>query len=136
MVEIKITGIDLDAVTEPILDGSPGSALYIIPFNLSEEPPMEWEEYLAHAWDNPETFTTMHRPGISSVIGKQIILDGTTIEEVEKYHFIVLKAAVVMANNKYGEMMKREKMLSEKRNENSNEHRKNVEEIANRLDFK
>jgi len=40
----------------------------------------------------------MHRPGIASVEGDKVVLNGTTIEEVERYHKKTLKIAVDMAN--------------------------------------
>jgi len=40
----------------------------------------------------------MHRPGIARVIGNAIVLDGTTLEEVEKYHRDTLRLCVNEAN--------------------------------------
>jgi hypothetical protein len=48
----------------------------------SEGTPPPWSELFLQAWDRPLAYTTMHRPGIASVTGDKVILDGTTIEEV------------------------------------------------------
>jgi hypothetical protein len=40
----------------------------------------------------------MHRPGIASVAGDKVILDGTTIEEVGKYHAETLRLVVDKVN--------------------------------------
>lgn len=40
----------------------------------------------------------MHRPGIARVAGDRIIVDGTTIEEVEKYHRETLLAVLDRVN--------------------------------------
>ncbi len=83
---LKIIGIIADQVSAPSSDGTPGGALYPIPFRLSHVPSQFWAEALVQAWNTPPQFTSMHRPGIANVIGNTIVLDGTTLEEVEKYH--------------------------------------------------
>lgn len=95
---IKIKGIVIDEITQPRNDGTAGSALYKIPFELNRIPSYEWRELFVNAWNRPPRFTSMHRPGIVSTYGNQVILDGTTIEEVEKYHKDTLKLAVEVAN--------------------------------------
>src|SRR5690606_15391603 len=81
---IKIKGILADEVSEPKNDGTIGSALYKIPFELNRVPNSTWRKIFINAWDHPESYDNMHRPGIASVLGNKIILYGTTIEEVEK----------------------------------------------------
>lgn len=51
-------------------------------------------EAFIKTWNQPPQFTTMHRPGIARVSGDRVILDGTTIEEVEKYHRDTLKLSI------------------------------------------
>jgi hypothetical protein len=46
----------------------------------------------------PPQFSSMHRPGIARVIGNAIVLDGTTLEGVEKYHRDTLRLCVNEAN--------------------------------------
>lgn len=83
---VRILGLIKDEVTAPTMDGTPGCALYKIPFRLSRKPSDLWCEIFLHKWEMPSCFTSMHRPEIASVHEDKIILDGTTIEEVEKYH--------------------------------------------------
>jgi len=83
---IRIVGVIVDEVTEPRLDGTRGSALYRVPLRLSRRPSAEWAALFERIWDQPPQFSTMHRPGIVSVQGDRVILDGTTIEEVERHH--------------------------------------------------
>ena len=77
----------------------------------------------------------MHRPGIASVSGNKIILDGTTIEEVEKYHRDTLKLSVERANEiekKYEAQKKREEEIERIRVE---KHEDEVKEAAKRIKF-
>ena len=71
---IRITGIIADQIGVPRNDGTRGSALYRIPFRLTQRPPREWAELFVNNWNHPPLFTTMHRPGIASIIGDTVIL--------------------------------------------------------------
>jgi hypothetical protein len=95
---IEIVGVDTEHVGSPRNDGSRGSALYRVPIKLSGQPPSEWATAFPHAWDRPPRFTTMHRPGIASVSGDTVVLDGTTIEEVRNYHARTLSLVVAELN--------------------------------------
>ncbi|MGO8684369.1 MAG: toll/interleukin-1 receptor domain-containing protein, partial [Thermoleophilia bacterium] len=83
---VRILGVIVDEVSEPILDDTRGSALYRIPLRLSRRPSAEWAGLFQRTWDNPPRFATMHRPGILRVQGDRIVLDGTTMDELERYH--------------------------------------------------
>ncbi len=133
--DIKIMGIILEEVTSPRNDGTRGSALYTVPFRLSRRPSSEWIEVFEHTWNRPPEFTSMHRPGIASVIGDRVILDGTHIEEVEKYHLKTLKLALKVTNQKIAEYehAKAEQAKAEK--EREQKHKDNIRDIASRLDF-
>lgn len=87
------------------------------------------------AWDTPPQFTTMHRPGIASVTGDKIILDGTTIEEVERYHRDTLVICVKTANEEDKLVRERRQRDEELRNISADEHRAKVAEISRRLKF-
>lgn len=133
--EIKIKGILVDEITTPSMDGSRGSALYSIPFELSKTPPYEWRELFVQSWDFPPSFGLSHRPGIASVYGNKIILKGTTIQEVEKTHKETLKLCISETNKRYIEYVtaKRQRESAEqKRNE---EHKKTIDDITKRIDF-
>ena len=97
-VPFKIIGIDKDSVTQPKNDGSPGSGLYAIPFILSRALNPFEQGALVEAWDNPPSFSTMHRPGIARCNPYRFVLNGTTVEEVRDHHMDTLKGAVEKAN--------------------------------------
>src|SRR5208282_1107201 len=127
--QIKIVGVIAEDVGVPRNDRSPGSALYEVPFQLSRQPSETWAEFFVDAWNRPSQFTSMHRPGIARVEGDRIILDGTTIEEVERYHLKTLKLAVERANELAAQWRRsrdqREKGLSDQQDK----HRHHVEEV-------
>lgn len=133
--DIKIVRVVVEAVTEPLKDGTPGSALYSIPFLLSIEPPPEWAELFLENWDHPARFTTMHRPGIASVEGATVILEGTTIEEVERYHRDTLQLAVAETNRHYREWLVAQENHSVRENAAREEHRRRIEEASKRIKF-
>ena len=54
----------------------------------------------------------MHRPGIASVIGSKIFLDGTTIDEVKDYHKEALILCVKKANEEEARIPERKKPFS------------------------
>ena len=103
-VPIHILGIITDEVTVPKMDGSRGCALYKIPFRLSKSPSHLWKEIFVATWNMPPRFTTMHRPGIASVYGNKIVLDGTTMEEVRDYHRETLLLCVDVHSIMYTEI--------------------------------
>lgn len=83
--EIRIKGILMDEVGEPLNDES-GKCFTKIPFELNKRPDYQWSELFRITWDRPPSWTSMLNRGIGHVSGNKIILDGTTIEEVKKYH--------------------------------------------------
>jgi len=133
--DIKIRGIIVDEVTEPTMDGTRGSALYRIPLQFSRTPSAEWARVFVETWDRPPRFTTMHRPGIASVQGDRIILDGTMIEEVEKYHRDTLVLVVEQVNKTMAERNAKRRNERERQLRQSEEHRQRVEEVSKRIQF-
>ena len=95
---IRLLNVIEEEVTEPRNDGTPGSALYRIPIRLSALPSWQWERAFLQAWQFPSTFTSMHRPGIASISGDRVILDGTTMEELRDTHKKTLQLCVEAAN--------------------------------------
>ena len=134
-MNITLVGIDKEGVTQPRNDGTRGSGLYSVPIKLSARPPALWAQLFIEAWNHPESFTTMHRPGIATVSGDKVVLNGTTLEEVEKYHLAVLKAAAVRANEgeRAHEAAEAERKAREARE--AEEFRKNVDDAADRIKF-
>lgn len=132
---IKIEGVIVDEVGKPRNDGSRGSALYDIPFQLSHEPPSIWDELFVQSWNHPPRYTTMHRPGIASVFGDRIVLDGTTINEVQRYHRDTLILAVNEANQKYEEYLAKRRQKAQAANVKREQHHNTVEDIARKIRF-
>jgi len=134
-VDITLVGIEKSGVTKPRNDGTRGSALYTVPIKLSARPSTLWSRLFIEAWNHPESFTTMHRPGIATVSGDTVVLNGTSLEEVEKYHLSVLKAAAVRANE--GERAHEAEEAERKSREahEAEEFRKHVDESADRIKF-
>lgn len=132
---IRILGIIADDVTHPRKDGTRGSALYTIPFQLSRRPDHTWAAMFIEHWNHPPRYTTRHRPGIAHVTGDRIILEGTTIEEVEEFHRDTLKLAITETNNehdKHQEHQAQERAREEQRRRDHDEH---IHERSKRITF-
>ncbi len=132
---IRITGVIVDAIGKPRNNGTRGSALYKVPFRLSRRPPSDWASLFLQSWDHPTGFTSMHRPGIASVVGETVILDGTTVEEVEKYHRETLILAAKEANRKYQELMEKKRTAELREQDRLQAHRRNIEDVSGRIRF-
>lgn len=133
--DIGITRVIVEEVTQPRNDGTRGSALYAIPFALSRRPPQEWAQLFAANWDRPPSFTNMHRPGIGRVRGASIVLNGTSIEEVERYHRDTLQLVVSITNTQYRDWKRREDEQRARERARREEHRKHIDEAAGRIHF-
>lgn len=132
---IHILGIITDEVTVPKMDGSRGCALYKIPFKLSKSPSHLWKEIFVATWNMPLRFTTMHRPGIASVYGNKIILDGTTMEEVRDYHRETLLLCVEEANKKEAQIIREQQLKKAREEQRKKQHYDNVNNIADTIKF-
>lgn len=132
---IRILGIMTDEVTVPKMDGTRGSALYAIPFRLSRYPSELWKKIFLETWRFPPRFTTMHRSKIASVLGDKIILDGTTIEEVQQYHRETLIACVETANKEEAKLLEEKRQAEEMQKNRESEHYSNVQDIAKKIKF-
>ena len=132
---IKIKGIITEEVTMPKNDGTKGSALYAIPFRLSDRPDNNWKTAFIQNWKYPPTFTTMHRPGIARVAGDKIILDGTTIDEVRDVH----RDTLIKVVDKTNEMCEKyEKDLYEQKKRQKaieRDHYLSINKSANEIKF-
>jgi hypothetical protein len=132
---IRITGIIVEEITVPLNDGTRGSALYDIPFQLSSTPPAGWAELFPGAWDRPSQWTSMHRPGICGVVGDVVWLRGTTLEEVERYHKATLQLALEETNLRYAQWAVRKQAEAERVSAEEAAHAQNVSEVAKRIKF-
>lgn len=131
---VHILGIIVDEVTVPKMDGTRGSALYKIPFRLSKAPSRLWQSLFLREW-NENLFSTMHRPGIASVSGSKIILDGTTMEEVRDYHRDSLVKCVNEANRLESQVIEEEKRRKIVQEQRALEHNRFVNSIAEEIKF-
>lgn len=132
---IHILGIITNEVTVPKMDGSRGCALYKIPFLLSKEPSALWRKIFLLTWDRPPKFTMRHRPGIASIYGNKILLDGTTIEEVKDFHRETLLLCIEIANKKEAEVISEKQLHKEREEKIRNQHFENVSSIADKIKF-
>ena len=132
---LRITGVVIDEVGAPRSDGARGSALYVVPFQLSRQPPSGWADAFVACWDHPPQWTSTHRPGIASVHGDRIILDGTTVEEVERYHRNTLILALKAANKHVTDLDAKRRRAEEAERHRLEEHNKIVSDLATRLKF-
>ena len=132
---IRIVGIIVDEVTEPRNDGTPGCALYRVPFRLSRTPSSLWRRIFLQTWDMPPRWSTMHRPGIARVLDDKIILDGTTIEEVRDVHRETLVLCVDKANKREAQYLDQQRKEEERKRMQREEHKSNVMRIADDITF-
>jgi len=132
---IRLIRVVTDEVGAPRLDGTRASALYRVPIELSRQPGARWVELFVEAWNHPATFTTMHRPGIASVTGDRIILDGTTLEEVKTYHRDTLLLAVEAANRQVAADEEAERLAAERMAERQRLHEQDVRRLAEDIRF-
>ncbi len=132
---IKIIGVIADQVSAPRNDGTPGSALYLVPFRLSRKPSQFWADAFVRAWNMPPQFTSMHRPGIARVMGNTIILDGTTLDEVEKYHRDTLRLCVNEANKDEDLHVKEREKRANEAVRQEVERRQEVADAVSRIRF-
>lgn len=132
---LHILGIITAEVTVPRMDGTRGSGLYKIPFRLSKSPSSLWCKLFVQSWNKPPKFSTMHRPGIASVSGDKIILNGTTIEEVRDYHRETLLLCVDAANKEGKEIFDAEQRKKEQEQALKLKHYNNVSDIAGKITF-
>lgn len=133
--EIKITRVIVEDITQPRNDGTPGSALYSIPFALSRRPSSEWAGHFIENWNHPPQWTTSHRPGIATISGSTITLNGTTIEEVEQHHRDTLQLAVNETNRQYREWRSEQDQRLAREETLRDSHRKRVEDVSKKITF-
>jgi hypothetical protein len=132
---IRIVGIVDSEISRPRNDGTAGSELYNIPFELSQEPPIEWADYFPRAWDHPSSWTASHRPGMVQIAGNRIWVNGTTIEEIEIVHKATLQAVLDETNREYADYLSEENLKREGELEGITSTEMEVREAARRTKF-
>lgn len=133
--DITIVEIITDEVTVPRNDGTRGSALYKVPFLLSSVPPSEWKEIFIINWDSPLSFTTKHRPGTVRLYDNKLILERTTIEEVNDVHKKTLKLVIEKTNADYRNWKQRVEREEAEEQARQEEHRQHVNRLAESISF-
>lgn len=131
---VKIVAVDTEEVGRPGTNAR-GSALYRLPLLLNRVPHPFWTSRFVDTWDHPPAYTTMHRPGIASVQGDRIVLDGTTIDELERYHLTTLKIVVKLLNEQTAEHVRAERARRDAEALAQDERLRLVREANKRLDF-
>lgn len=132
---VRIVGVIADEVTEPRNDGTRGSAVYTVPFRLSKPVSHDWAAVFEQVWNHPAQFTTMHRPGIAHARGNRIVLNGTTIDEVQRVHRDTLVLCVKETHRIFGEQEKRQQAERDAQERAEDELRRHVQEAARRIRF-
>jgi TIR domain len=132
---IRIKTIVLNEIGTPRWDGTVGSLLYPVPFQLSRQPTVEWQRHFIETWNHPPSYSTMHRPHTARIVGDRLILEETTVEEVEKYHQDTLKAVLDRVNADIMELEAKQQREQEQRAEQLRQHRQSVEDAAKRIRF-
>jgi ATPase subunit of ABC transporter with duplicated ATPase domains len=77
----------------------------------------------------------MHRPGIANIYGSTITLNGTTIEEVERYHRDTLQLAVTETNRQYRDWRRQQEERRAREQAEQEKHRKHLEDTSKRIKF-
>jgi TIR domain len=132
---IRILTIIANEVGTPRNDGTRGSALYAVPFQLSRPATDQWARQFVETWNHPPRYSTRHRPRIARVEGDRIILDGTTVEEVAEVHRETLKVVVAKVNQDVAEWERRQCRAAEEEAERQRQHRQAVLDAAKRISF-
>jgi hypothetical protein len=74
----------------------------------------------------------MHRPGIARVEGDRVILDGTRVEEIERYHRDTLVVVVKRVNEIVAERQAAQRQRAEESARKKEEHEREVRERTQR----
>lgn len=134
-VPFKITGINTALVGTPSNDGSPGSALYAVPFSLSRPLTGAEQDAMVAIWDSPSSYTTSHRPGTARCYSTEFVLAATTLEEVRDHHIKTLHGVVAKVNELSEAQHQREARQEAERKAQADAHAANVENITKDMRF-
>jgi hypothetical protein len=132
---IRIVEVIIEDITLPRNDGTRGSGLHKVPFRLSRRASSLWAQYFVHNWDHPRSYTSMHRPGIARVSGDVLYLDGTTIEEIEKYHKQTLDIVLDDTNKMVAAAEENIRKKAEEEAESQRKQEEQIREAASKLKF-
>lgn len=128
---LELVEVVVDEIGVPTGDGTAGSALYLVPIRLNRKPSPEETLWILSVWDRPPSFSNMHRPGILRVRSDLLLLDGTTIEEVERYHVPTLKGVLDDVNARAATLAFKQAQAAA----DEVRHKAHVAEAARRIDL-
>jgi len=77
----------------------------------------------------------MHRPGICRVSGDRIILNGTTLDEVERVHKETLKVVLDAVNARVEELEREAQLREAEQRRRIQAHADDVKQRAGRIKF-
>jgi hypothetical protein len=127
---IQITSVIVEGITDP----PPGRSHYEIPLRLSRTPEPEWVQHFLRAWDKHQNHNSTHRAGME-VGADRIILDTTTIDDLEEFHVRTLKLALDEANQLASEDYGKLRSTVSAEQIKQKQHREHVAAVAQRLRF-
>jgi hypothetical protein len=107
----------------------------VLPFRLSRPPSPQWARHFVPTWENPPRSATQHRAKLARVEGDRIIVDGTTVEEVARFHRDTLKIVLAKVNDDIAEMERRSRRLAEDEAERQRQRRQAVLDAAKHITF-
>lgn len=134
-IPFKINGVITSAVNSPSNDGTSGSSLYAVPFSFSRGLTQFEQEATVAIWDNPPSYSNMHRPGIARCYSDKLVLATTTIEEVRDYHQRTLMAVVAKVNELSEAQHRQEAEAEAAEQARLTAHQQNVDDITRGLSF-
>jgi hypothetical protein len=106
-----------------------------VPLILNRPASSREAELLVRNFDQPSSWTSMHRPGIASVVGDRLFLNGTTIDEVSQYHAKTVSLAVRATNAQEAELRAADEAAKAQAADQSAEHKAHVAEVARDITF-
>lgn len=127
--------VEMDYVENDTDSNFQMGSLYKVRIRLSTTPSRRWAQDFTKAWDHPRVFTTLHRPGIASVEGDHIILDGTNLGELQEVHLDTLRWAIKEANRSELERLEKEAKANKERAEKIEEERARRREALKRINL-
>ncbi|MYF28510.1 MAG: hypothetical protein F4169_06545 [Gammaproteobacteria bacterium] len=135
MEPLKLTEVLKDDVGRPRNDGTRGSALYAVPIGLNRTPDSVEAQLLVQHWDSPPRFTSRHRPGILRVLDDRVILERTTIDEIESCHAETLRLVIEQTNADAASYRESQRKRADAQACRDHEHDDHVREVAARIQF-
>lgn len=124
--DIRIAGFDKEDVSQ----GST-SALFNVPLRLSQEAPRVWCEIFGQMWSRTRYTKKRHARATS----REIVIEDTGLDEVDKYHIKHLNEAVASTNERYRDYLKRKEADTKRQQGERAQTQSEIDDLEKRLDF-